>query len=195
MTDDVVNHPSHYTQYEGIEIIDLTEQMNFNKGNAVKYICRSGFKPVGDLNKEIEDLEKAKFYVTREIQRLTLKLGQWEEARGRKLEELKERVEAGITTSDDIRATIAILDGLKSKNNRIVKLDDNSVTQIKALFANVPSLKMARETLCRAQTNADTPGEKNQIWELIEVIDKLRPLGPDGKHGDRHTPYCGCEDR
>lgn len=93
------------------------------------------------------------------------------------------------------KTTRKILDGLKSKNYTIVTLDDDPVTQIKALFANVPSLKMARETLCRAQTNADTLGEKNQIWELIAVIDKLRPLGPDGKHGDRHTPYCGCEDR
>lgn len=38
--DDPVNHPSHYTAYNGLEIIDLTEQMNFNRGNAVKYIAR-----------------------------------------------------------------------------------------------------------------------------------------------------------
>lgn len=67
MKHDPVNHPSHYTQYKGLEIIDLTEQMNFNRGNAVKYICRAGFKP--DSN-EIEDLEKASWYINREIQRL-----------------------------------------------------------------------------------------------------------------------------
>ena len=64
-----VNHPKHYTQYKGLEIIDLTEQMNFNRGNAVKYICRAGFK--GDEVIEVQDLEKAKWYIQREIDRLT----------------------------------------------------------------------------------------------------------------------------
>ena len=62
---DMINHPSHYTQYLGMEVIDLTEQMNFNKGNAVKYIARSGFK-----SDEIEDLEKAAWYINREISRV-----------------------------------------------------------------------------------------------------------------------------
>ena len=62
---DMINHPSHYTQYLGLEVIDLTEQMNFNKGNAVKYITRSGFK-----SNEIEDLEKAAWYIAREISRV-----------------------------------------------------------------------------------------------------------------------------
>jgi len=65
--EDAVNHPSHYTAYHGLEIIDLTEQMNFNKGNAVKYICRAGLK---DPDKEIEDLEKASWYLRREIARI-----------------------------------------------------------------------------------------------------------------------------
>jgi hypothetical protein len=64
---DPVNHPSHYTQYLGVEVIDLTEQMNFNKGNAVKYITRSGFK---FKSNEIEDLEKAAWYIAREISRV-----------------------------------------------------------------------------------------------------------------------------
>ena len=34
--EDNVNSPSHYTQYEGLEVIDLTEQMNFNRGIGVK---------------------------------------------------------------------------------------------------------------------------------------------------------------
>lgn len=66
-TEDKANHPSHYTSYQGLEIIDLTEQMNFNRGNAVKYITRAGLK---NPEMEIEDLEKACWYVTREIQRL-----------------------------------------------------------------------------------------------------------------------------
>lgn len=69
---DSVNHPSHYTAYKGIEIIDLTEQMNFCRGNAVKYIARAGLK---DPNKEIEDLEKARWYINREIERLEANAG------------------------------------------------------------------------------------------------------------------------
>jgi len=66
-THDPVNHPSHYTQYKGIEIIELTEQMNFNLGNAVKYACRAGYK---SKETEIQDLEKAIWYLRREIERL-----------------------------------------------------------------------------------------------------------------------------
>lgn len=64
---DPVNHPKHYTHYKDIEVIQLTRQMNFNRGNAVKYIARAGLK---DPSKEIEDLEKAAFYIKDEIKRL-----------------------------------------------------------------------------------------------------------------------------
>ena len=63
--DDPVNHPSHYCQGK-IECIDFIQdkKMNFCRGNAVKYIVRAGLK---DPAKEIEDLEKAVFYLNREI--------------------------------------------------------------------------------------------------------------------------------
>lgn len=63
---DPVNHPKHYTSHpSGVECITVTEWMNFNLGNAVKYIWRAGDK--GDL---IQDLEKAQWYLDREIGRL-----------------------------------------------------------------------------------------------------------------------------
>lgn len=62
---DAVVHPSHYNMYDGVEVIDLVEQMNFNKGNAVKYVTRAEFK-----GKEIEDLEKARYYLKKEIKRI-----------------------------------------------------------------------------------------------------------------------------
>lgn len=31
------------------------------------------------------------------------------------------------------------------------------------------------------------------IGRLIVDIDRQRPIGPDGKHGGRHTSTCGCE--
>ena len=42
-----VNHPSHYTWLKdkiGIEVIDITRHMDFDLGNAIKYILRAGHK-------------------------------------------------------------------------------------------------------------------------------------------------------
>lgn len=66
--EDVVNHPSHYTDGK-IEVIEFIEDKNlsFHRGNAVKYICRAGKK---DPQKEIEDLQKAIWYINREIKNL-----------------------------------------------------------------------------------------------------------------------------
>jgi hypothetical protein len=66
---DPVNHPTHYAQgwSRGAEVIDITENLNFNRGNAVKYLARAGAK---DPARELEDLRKAAWYVAREIARL-----------------------------------------------------------------------------------------------------------------------------
>lgn len=66
---DPVNHPKHYNSYNDIEIIQLTEQLNFNRGSAIKYISRAGLKAV---ETEIQDLEKAEFHIRREIERLKI---------------------------------------------------------------------------------------------------------------------------
>lgn len=65
---DVVNHPSHYTDGK-IEVIDYIEdkKLGFCLGNAVKYISRAGKKYP---DKEIEDLEKAIWYINRRIYEL-----------------------------------------------------------------------------------------------------------------------------
>jgi len=62
---DPVNSPAHYTS-SGIETIDAIEAwgLGFNLGNCVKYVSRAGKK---DPAKFIEDLEKARFYLDREI--------------------------------------------------------------------------------------------------------------------------------
>lgn len=62
---DPVNHPEHYTDHpSGIECIEVTRWMNFNLGNAVKYIWRADLKGA-----DIEDLEKAVWYLQDEIAR------------------------------------------------------------------------------------------------------------------------------
>ena len=68
-----VNHPSHYTWLKelcGVEVIDITRYLDFNTGNAVKYLLRCGHKSeegYSDKEKAIEDLEKAIFYIHDEI--------------------------------------------------------------------------------------------------------------------------------
>ena len=64
---DEVNHPPHYTVHpSGVECIQVTEHMNFCLGNAMKYIWRAGLK----CEDAVVDLQKAKWYIEREIARL-----------------------------------------------------------------------------------------------------------------------------
>ena len=78
--EDKVNHPSHYIWLKelcGIEVIDITRHLDFDLGNAVKYILRSGKKTeqgYDDIEKEIEDLQKAIFYITDKIKLLNDKI-------------------------------------------------------------------------------------------------------------------------
>lgn len=73
---DNVNHPKHYTSHpSGIECIDVTEHYDFCVGNAIKYLWRAGLKKSADKSeceKEIEDLEKAKWYIDRKINNLKI---------------------------------------------------------------------------------------------------------------------------
>ena len=61
-------NPSHYQNKLGWDIIEFTEDLPFNKGNAIKYIFRAG-KKYPEL--ELEDLKKAQWYINREIKRIT----------------------------------------------------------------------------------------------------------------------------
>ena len=71
---DQVNHPKHYTSDpSGIECIDVTRHRNFNIGNAIKYLWRAGLKEDKDrklIDKQVEDLNKAIWYLVDEIHRL-----------------------------------------------------------------------------------------------------------------------------
>lgn len=65
---DVINHPSHYT-FGKYETIDVIEDWNlpYHLGNVIKYISRAGRK---DPTKKLEDLNKARWYLTRYIELL-----------------------------------------------------------------------------------------------------------------------------
>ena len=73
MTDNV-NRPEYYiSDPSGIECIQITRHRNFNIGNAIKYLWRAGLKqePSKDIvDKTIEDLKKAIWYINDEINRI-----------------------------------------------------------------------------------------------------------------------------
>lgn len=63
---DAINHPAHYNSHpSGIECINVVRWMNFNRGNAIKYIWRAD-----DKGNPVEDLKKAIWYLQDEIKRL-----------------------------------------------------------------------------------------------------------------------------
>lgn len=76
--EDQINHPSHYTYLKdkcGIEVIDITRHLDFDLGNAIKYILRAGKKPINKSNSNlnvaaIQDLKKAIWYINDKIKML-----------------------------------------------------------------------------------------------------------------------------
>lgn len=68
-----VNHPSYYQDPSGVECITVARYRDFNIGNALKYLWRAGLKTeegISDIDKQIEDLQKAVFYINDEIELL-----------------------------------------------------------------------------------------------------------------------------
>lgn len=74
--EDLVNHPKHYSWLKdkcGIEVIDITRWLDFDLGNAIKYLLRAGKKTesnMSDNEKTIQDLKKAIWYIQDKIKQL-----------------------------------------------------------------------------------------------------------------------------
>lgn len=63
---DPINKPKHYCSHpSGIECIEITRHMNFNLGNAIKYIWRAGMK-----DEYLQELKKARWYIDDEIAKI-----------------------------------------------------------------------------------------------------------------------------
>lgn len=76
---DPVNHPPHYNWLKdkcGVEVIDIARHLDFDTGNAIKYILRAGKKPITseeNINNNkaaIQDLNKAIWYINDKIKML-----------------------------------------------------------------------------------------------------------------------------
>ena len=75
-TESPIDHPPHYNDHpSGVECIQIAEHMTFNLGNAIKYIWRAGLK-----GRQKQDLETARWYIEREIERLEERLAEAEGA-------------------------------------------------------------------------------------------------------------------
>ena len=59
-----ITQPSHYDSRNTLDVIDFCHQydISFSRGNVIKYLTRAGRK-----DNELEDLNKALEYLTREI--------------------------------------------------------------------------------------------------------------------------------
>jgi hypothetical protein len=72
MSKEMVNHPDHYGGKENIyEVVKVCEAWGLDKDayifNVVKYVARAGKK---DIDKELQDMKKALWYLNRKIERL-----------------------------------------------------------------------------------------------------------------------------
>lgn len=77
---DNVEHPSHYTSHpSGVECIEVARHFCFDIGNAIKYLWRAGLKKeqgMSNLEKEIEDCNKAIWYIKDHVKMLNKKLNE-----------------------------------------------------------------------------------------------------------------------
>ena len=101
-----VNHPSHYggadNDYESIKVIEAWN-LGFKLGNVIKYVSRAGNKNPG-LPDRLEDLEKAQWYLVREIEQLEQRISEATlaaETREKTRKYGKENMEAQPTQEDD----------------------------------------------------------------------------------------------
>ena len=77
----MAHSPRHYTRGT-IEVWDFIRDqgLNYHRGNAIKYICRAGFK---STHTEIEDLKKAIHYLENELHHTTLQTEESERSSNR----------------------------------------------------------------------------------------------------------------
>lgn len=150
MANDAVNHPSHYTDGK-IEVITYIDDKNFNycRGNAIKYISRAGKK---NPEKEIEDLEKAEWYIHHEIERL---------------QKLKEGYEKGI------EKTNAEIEILKIQNKNLEIAFDRLEAENERLTERLKQVLLSIDTVKEMNTMCNIDEQRKQaVKEFAEKLKK-----------------------
>ena len=165
MANDAVNHPLHYANGK-IEVIDFIEDkhLGFCLGNAVKYIARAGHK---DPAKRVEDLEKAIWYLRRQIKT-------WQESKsiGKSCVPC---AEIGLVIEDDELSSIAGMDNfahyVHGFSDAMALFDvGGSVTVNKRSMASLKDLYLNSDYRQQANILAvlDCIGAKEAIYALFE---------------------------
>lgn len=67
--------PQHYKFSNGVEVVDISENLTSNGGQAVQYIARATRIDGRNKQNPIEDLQKALWFIQREIERIDAKRG------------------------------------------------------------------------------------------------------------------------
>lgn len=114
MGNDPVRNPKHYTGFSnGSEVIDITENCTFNTGNAIKYAARAGRTDGNVKGNVLEDLNKAKWYIEREIIRLKTKPEAETKEDGRDLIDWLDGLPSGVEVRarDTLTSFVKLLDG------------------------------------------------------------------------------------
>ena len=148
--EDKVNHPSHYTWLKnlcGIEVIDITRHMGFNLGNVVKYVLRAGHKSekgYSNFDKEIEDLQKAKWYLEDEIK---LRSGK-DISDQAQIHALKEEIALNEQTIAELTDTIHRL-----KDKPIVGEVKLTIKEIQALYDNITLIESIQQPITVKQSS------------------------------------------
>ena len=153
--EDKVNHPSHYTWLKnlcGIEVIDITRHMGFNLGNVIKYVLRAGHKSekgYSNFDKEIEDLQKAKWYLEDEIK---LRSGKDISDRAQ-IHALKEEIALNEQTIAELTDKIHRL-----KNKPIVGEVKLTIKEIQALYNDITLIENIQQPIIVKQSSGDGIG-------------------------------------
>ena len=153
--EDKVNHPSHYTWLKnlcGIEVIDITRHMGFNLGNVVKYVLRAGHKSekgYSNFDKEIEDLQKAKWYLEDEIK---LRSGK-DISDQAQIHTLKKEITLNEQTIAELTDTIHRL-----KNKPIVGEVKLTIKEIQALYNDIALIENIQQPIIVKQSSGSGIG-------------------------------------
>lgn len=121
---ETVNHPDHYNA-NGVEVIDVINSwgLDFETGNALKYMCRAGRKN----DNWIEDLKKALWYIRREANQNPV------------------RIYDGKTVSEAFARSEVLTDAIIALNRYSITYDPSDLRRVEVLLDGIINNKVKGE--------------------------------------------------